>query len=112
MNSRFIIGGDFSAKHTPWGSRLITAKGRELYKAVADTGCEIVSNSKPPYWPTDPKKIPDLLDFFVIKNISTNCIKIEEGFDLSSDHSPIYLTISDKIIMKDQNPVLTNKHTD
>jgi hypothetical protein len=57
------------------------------------------------------KKIPDLIDLFVVKNISTNYIKIEEGFDINSDHSPIYLTISDKIITKDQNPVLTNKYT-
>jgi adenylate cyclase len=58
------------------------------------------------------KKLPDLIYFFVVKNISTKYIKIQEGFDLNSDHSPIYLTISDKIITKDQNPVLTNKHTD
>jgi hypothetical protein len=56
MKSRFIIGGDFNAKHTHWASRLITTKGRELYKAVADTGCVIVSTGKPTYWPTDPKK--------------------------------------------------------
>jgi hypothetical protein len=83
MNSRFIIGGDFNAKHTHWGPRLITTKGRELYKAVTD-----------------------LIDFFVFKNISTNYIKIKEGFDLNSD-----LTISDKIITKDQNPVLPNRQT-
>jgi hypothetical protein len=66
--------------------------------AVTYTGCEIVSTGKPTYWPTDPKKkLPDLIDFFLAKNISTNYIKIEEGFDLNSDHSPIYLTISDKI---------------
>jgi hypothetical protein len=41
-----------------------------------------------------------------------NYIKIEEGFDLNSDHSSIYLTIGEKIIMNYQNPVLTNKHTD
>jgi hypothetical protein len=53
MNRHFIIGGDFNAKHTHWGSRLITAKGRELYKAAVYTGCEIVSIGKPTYWPTD-----------------------------------------------------------
>ena len=36
LNRRFIIGGDFNAKHTHWGSRLITTKGRELYKAAED----------------------------------------------------------------------------
>jgi hypothetical protein len=49
--------------------------------------------------------------FVVVKNISTNYIKIEDRFELNSDHAPIYLTISDKIITKDQNPS-TNKHTD
>jgi hypothetical protein len=39
------------------------------------------------------KKLPDVIDFFIVKNISTNYIKIEEGFDLNSDHSPIYPTI-------------------
>jgi hypothetical protein len=73
-NSCFIIGGDFSAKNTHWSSRLITTNGRELYKAAADSGCEIVSTGKPMYWPTDPKRTPDLLDFFVVKNIS-NCLK-------------------------------------
>jgi hypothetical protein len=53
MNSRFIIGGDFNAKHTHWGSRLITTKSRELHKAVTDAECEIVSTGKPTYSPTD-----------------------------------------------------------
>jgi hypothetical protein len=43
---------------------------------------------------------------------SSNYIKIEESLNLNSDHSPVYLTVSDNIIMKNQNPVLTNKHTD
>jgi hypothetical protein len=85
MNSHFIIGGDFNAKRTHWGSRLITTKGHELYKAFADTECEIISTCKSTYWTTDPKVLPDLLDFFVVKNISTDYIKIE-GFHLNSDH--------------------------
>jgi hypothetical protein len=56
MNSCFIIGGDFNAKYNPWGLRFITIKGHELYEAVTDTGCEIVSTGKPMYWPTDQKK--------------------------------------------------------
>jgi hypothetical protein len=34
IGNRFIIGGDFNAKHTHWGSGLITTKGRELLKAI------------------------------------------------------------------------------
>jgi hypothetical protein len=112
LNSSFIIGGGFNAELTHWGSRLITLKGRELYKAAVDYGCEFAYTGKPTYWPADPNKTPDLIDFFVIKNTSSNYFEIEESLDLNSDHSPIYLTVSDNIIMKNQNPVQTNKHTD
>lgn len=111
-NDRHIIGGDFNAKHTHWGSRLTTTKGRELLKASNDTGCSIISSGTPTYWPTDTNKIPDLIDFFLVKKISTSRIKIENGFDLSSDHSPIFLTLFEKILTKEPPPFLINKFTD
>jgi hypothetical protein len=46
MNSRFIIGGHFNTKHNHWDSRSIANKDRDLYKAVADTGFEIVLLAK------------------------------------------------------------------
>jgi hypothetical protein len=85
LNSRFINGGDFNAKHTHWGSRLIAPKGRELYEDAVDYGCEFASTGKPTYWRTDPNKTPGLIYFFVIKNISLNNIQIEESLDLNSD---------------------------
>jgi endonuclease/exonuclease/phosphatase family metal-dependent hydrolase len=93
LNGRFIIGGDFNAKHAHWGSKQITSKGRQLYQAGMDYECEVVPTGKSTYWPPDPNKLPDLIDFFVVKNISANCIHIDEGYDLNSDHSPILLTI-------------------
>jgi hypothetical protein len=53
---------------------------------------------KPTYWPTDPGKIPDLIDFHITKNISSNYIQIEDNLELGSDHSPIVLTLSESII--------------
>ena len=91
---RFIIGGDFNAKHTQWGSRLITTKGKELLGALRQLNCEALSTGKPTYWPTDTNKIPDLIDFFIVKNISNSYLQIEEGWDMDSDHSPIILTMS------------------
>jgi hypothetical protein len=65
-----MVGGDYNAKNTHWGSRLTTCKGKELYDAIKEYCCEYHSTSKPTYWPTDEKKIPDLLDFFITqKNI-------------------------------------------
>jgi hypothetical protein len=34
LGRRFITGGDCSAKHTDWGSRLIAPRGRELLKTM------------------------------------------------------------------------------
>lgn len=112
QGNKFIIGGDFNAKNTYWGSRLTTTKGKELLEAIKEYKCEALSTGKPTYWPTDPNKIPDLIDFFITKNISANFLQIEEGWDMNSDHSPIILTLSENIIKKESNPTLTNKLTD
>ncbi|KAI5720084.1 hypothetical protein M8J77_001627 [Diaphorina citri] len=112
LGHRFIIGGDFNAKHTHWGSRLITPRGRVFYNKIQKNAVEALSTGKPTYWPTDPNKIPDLLDFFVYKNVSINYMTIEENNELSSDHSGIVLTLSENIILKPHNPVLVNKGTD
>lgn len=112
QGNRFIIGGDFNAKNTYWGSRLTTTKGKELLEAINEYKCESLSTGKPTYWPTDPQKIPDLIDFFIIKNVSVNYMQIEEGWDMNSDHSPIVLTISEHIIKKENNPTLINNLTD
>jgi hypothetical protein len=106
-----MVGGDYNAKNTHWGSRLTTRKGKELYDAIIDYGCEYQSTNKPTYWPTDEKKIPDLLDFFITKKISANYIDIEEEYELSSDHSGIILTLSETIIRKEANPSLVNNLT-
>lgn len=108
----FVMGGDYNCKHVQWGSRLTNAKGRALLKAINETGCNYISTSKPTYWPTDISKTPDLLDFFVTQKISKDNMIIEDGFDMCSDHSPIYLTILDKPIYKETPPYLFNALTD
>jgi len=34
LGNRFLVGGDFNAKHTFWGSRLTNTKGRELLNVL------------------------------------------------------------------------------
>jgi hypothetical protein len=34
LRRRFIAGGDYNAKHTDWGSRLITPRGRKVLKTM------------------------------------------------------------------------------
>ncbi|CAG9559410.1 unnamed protein product [Danaus chrysippus] len=109
---RFIVGGDFNAKHTYWGSRLNNTKGGQLLKAIQELHCESVSTGKPTYWPTDPDRIPDLIDFFICKNIPSNEINIEDFNYMNSDHSPILLTLCRRMLRYEKRPILVNKYTD
>nr|AMS38375.1 hypothetical protein [Bactrocera tryoni] len=111
-HGKFIMGGDFNAKHSQWGSRVTTPKGRELFKAVMATGCDFMSTGKPTYWPSDTRKLPDLIDFFITRQISKTFITMENGLDLNSDHSPVYLILNGHLKEIDIPPYLSNRHTD
>lgn len=109
---RFILGGDFNAKHLDWGSRKTLTRGKEFRQAIRELGCNFHSSGNPTYWPTDRNKVPDLVDFFISKKVSQNFISIEDCHDFDSDHSAVILKLSEDIVKKDGNPVLTNSSTD
>jgi hypothetical protein len=48
--NKFIAGGDYISKHIIWGSRLTTAKGRELYEPTIDNNYSCISTGTPIYW--------------------------------------------------------------
>jgi hypothetical protein len=101
-----------NAKNTQWGPRLTTTKGRELMKAINSINGIIHTTGRPTYWPTDRNKIPDVIDFYISKKVPMHYMKIEDSYDLDSDHSPIIMTLCNKIIKKESNYALTNKFTD
>jgi exonuclease III len=112
LGHRFIVGGDWNAKHTQWGSRLSTTKGRNLWRAMSDCNCDYISTGEPTYWLTDQRKLPDLLDFFVSHGLSRHNYLIHSSFDLSSDHTPVIVSLSTAAIATPLPPRLTTRHTD
>lgn len=112
LGTRFIVGGDYNAKNRTWGSRLNTTRGEELNKAIISMNLSYHSTGQPTYWPTDTCKIPDLIDFFIVKGISSNFIQTEASLDLSSDHTPIILKISTHTITSREQLNLTTSKTD
>jgi len=99
LGDRFIAAGDYNAKHTHWGSRLVTPKGRQLYNAIIkpNNKLDYISPGSPTYWPTDPRKVPDLIDFAVTKNKKQSAKALSDlSSDHSSDHSLITLFQSTK----------------
>lgn len=111
LGPKFVAGGDYNCKHTRWGSRLITTKGRELLKAIDTNNYSFLSTGTPTYWPTDPQKIPDLLDFYVTNGINETYTDIIPNYDLSSDHSPVILNIGTNVIHKKPTTGLHNPRT-
>lgn len=112
LGNRFVAGGDYNSKHTCWGSRLTITKGRRLLKAVQILSCNVLTEGTPTYWPTDPSKCPDVIDMFIFKGLSTSFTKVEGSLDLSSEHTPIVLTLSETVITKPPALALTNSMTD
>lgn len=94
LGHRFLCGGDWNAKHPWWGSRLQTPtpRGRQLYEAIQKHNCFTISSGEPTYWPSDPRKRPDLIDFAIARGIQKN-ITARTSLDLSSDHSPVIIAI-------------------
>jgi hypothetical protein len=112
LGPQFIAAGDWNAKHTTWGSRLTTAKGRNLLCTMTQLNITFFSTREPTYWPTDKNKTPDLLDFALMKGISDIYTKIEGNLDLVSDHSAIAVTLSTHATLKESIPKLCTKNTD
>lgn len=67
LGNRFISGGDWNCKHTHWGSRLTSTEGRELKKSMDKRKLKL-GTGEPTYWRTDINRIPDLVDFFIVKD--------------------------------------------
>jgi len=111
LDSHFLIASDWNTKHTTWGSRMTTPKGRNLFKATHHLNLKYLSTEEPTYWPADLNKIPDLLDFAVTKGVSDVHSAIETNFDLSSDHSAILITLIANLIWKTPLPKLFTAKT-
>lgn len=111
LSHRFIAAGDYNAKHTWWGSRLTNPKGKQLYKCMMQNNFNTLSGGRPTYWPADPKKIPDLLDFAVYGGISRHSLDILNDDGLSSDHSPILINYNVNVELVPKKIKLITRNT-
>jgi len=82
-----------------------------LAKVILAHNYSYLSTGSPTYWPTDANKIPDLLDFFITNGISTTYADVQASYDLTSDHTPIVVTISTTIVVRKPALRLHTSHT-
>jgi hypothetical protein len=88
-----IAGGDYNAKHTNWEFKLITPRGGEVINTMER------NNLKHLFTGCVTKGIPQ--DFAVAKSC----------FDLSSDHSPVLITLEAHALSQEIQPRLNNRYT-
>lgn len=112
LGNRFISSGDKNAKNTFWDSRMCFTRGRQLKNCIDSHKYLPLSTGKPTYWPTEPKKVPDLLDFFMTKGLNYIFTGVESSLDGSSDHTPVILTMSSTVGSCEGIMSLHNRKTD
>lgn len=112
LGSRWIVGGDFNAKHPAWGSRLTSPRGRAVHRALNSTNGFAIPLGGPTHWPADFTKIPDTIDFFAVKGILERNLKSSCIVDLGSDHLPVELNVSNLPAFIPAPAPLINKTTD
>jgi hypothetical protein len=66
---------------------------------------------EPTYWPPDRNKLPDLVNFCVTKGIPQDFAVAKSCSDLSSDHSEILITPTSHAQNQENQPSLSNRHT-
>jgi hypothetical protein len=98
-------------KITEWESRLIALKGRELLKTMESNDLKHLSRGEPTHWPSGRNRLPDLVDFCIAKGIPQVFAVAKSCCDLSSDHSAILITPTADVLNHENEPILSNRHT-
>jgi hypothetical protein len=91
------------AKHSNRWEKTLKKTGKNNLKHV--------STGESTYWPSDRNKLPYLVNFCVTKGIPQDFAVAKSCFDLSSDHSPVLITITSHALNQEKQPSLSNRHT-
>ncbi len=112
LGPRWIANGYWNAKHPYWCFHITTTKGRSLFCALEKSGSCCITSHHPTFWPTDPAKQPDCIDFYITKGVSTTYMETQVISDLSSDHSPVVLYLRETPSIQGTGTRLSNGRTD
>ncbi|KAI4474505.1 hypothetical protein M0804_014822 [Polistes exclamans] len=111
LGNKFIVAGDFNAKHPYWGSKTTSPRDKILNSYIMNANLNILTTGEPTYWPSASNKTPDLIDFGILKGLNLMHFKTKSLLDLSSDHSPIIITYQSKPLLYKKSPTLCNGST-
>lgn len=112
LGNNFIVGGDYNAKHQSWGCRSNNPRGCVLHTYASAKNLNVLAPPDPTYWPSSPRKNPDILDIFVTKIPSSLHSSVVNLLDLNSDHSSVLCTLNTFPLTRSAPPKLFNPSTD
>jgi hypothetical protein len=70
-----------------------------------------LSTGEPTYWPSNRNKLSVLVDFCVTKGIPQDFAVAKSCLGLSSNHSPILITLMADTLNEENEPILSNRNT-
>jgi hypothetical protein len=82
-----------------------------LFSAMQTATLAHVTTGEPTPWPSDKWKMPDLIDFAVVRRIPAHTHRAESSSDLTSDYSPVLITLHSRFVPKPRVPTLSTKQT-
>lgn len=99
-------GGDYNAKNTLWGSKLVNQHGRRLAEALVTAGLSIHTRDSPTHYRTGVR--PDLIDFGLSNSLAVS-VSEESVPELSSHHNPtIYVVWGEVLPIDEAGPKSVN----
>lgn len=96
-NHWFIVAGDLNAKHPLWHSRCSNAAGIILYNHAVNDDYTVTAPDTQTLFPGVTSHRPDVLDIALIRLPQLSC-DVTNLNELSSDHNPVLLTLSNSPI--------------
>lgn len=98
QDAQFIVAGDFNAKHPSWNSRATNKAEKILHKHMESLNhYTILALDSSTHHSFNPHHSPEVLDIALI-NLQSHDYTITNYNELSSDHNPLVLSISDSPI--------------
>ncbi|KAL7726432.1 hypothetical protein ACLKA6_004572 [Drosophila palustris] len=98
LGPRFIIGGDFNARHGFWGCQKSCKRGRAIANLSQSQNWNILATGAPTYFPYGRRGSPSNLDFAIYKGIPDRNLFMESRLDLSSDHLPLIAFLQHDVV--------------
>jgi len=117
VKSKFILCGDWNARHMWWGNPRGCQRGKSLYASVqSHRRLNILATGGATHFPYNRRNNPSAIDFAVFSGIDSSRLQIHSCTDLDSDHLPLRI---DLLANKNQdfgnqntNPRLLSKNAD